>query len=45
VLSRLAGRAVTGPIAFALATVTDLLIFTLRSLGARVKQLGDRRAA
>jgi hypothetical protein len=36
--SRLAGRLVTGPVAFAVAGIVDLLTYAIRSLGVRVKQ-------
>jgi hypothetical protein len=36
VLSRLAGRIVTGPLAFAVALIADVLLYALHSLGARV---------
>jgi hypothetical protein len=38
VLSRLAARLVTGPLAFAIAGIVDLLLYALHSLGTRVKQ-------
>jgi hypothetical protein len=38
VLSRLAGRLITGPLAFAAAGIVDLLTYALHSLGARVKE-------
>jgi hypothetical protein len=38
VLSRLAGRLVTGPVAFAVAGVTDVLAFVIASLWFRTKQ-------
>jgi hypothetical protein len=38
VLDRAIGRLITGPVAFAAAGTTDLVIYALRSLLARVKQ-------
>jgi len=38
VLSRAAGRLITGPLAFAIAGIVDLAIYSLHSLLARVKQ-------
>jgi hypothetical protein len=38
VLERLAGRLVTGPLAFAAAGIVDVLTYSLRSLGSRVKR-------
>jgi hypothetical protein len=38
VVSRIVGRLITGPIAFAIAGIADIVLYTLQSLGARVKQ-------
>jgi hypothetical protein len=38
VLERFAGRLLTGPLAFAVATFADILVYALRSCADRVKR-------